>query len=271
MEIILAELKDLNTVLKIVSTAIMKIYPRYYPSDVVDFFLQHHRKENIVRDIQQGKVYLLLLDTVPIGTATISEERIHRIFVLPYYQRKGYGSHLMSYLEEKIAIDHNKVTLSSSMPAFELYIKRGYWVKESHKIAVNGCFLFYTNMEKELIRAVTDKISYNSKIFTSISNSANGELDEKTFFHYRQSEDTIWAEYHGGSIIEGSILGKVDKVGTLDFTYQHINTKNEMKIGKCTSTPFVLPDGRIRLSEKWQWLDGDNSCGESVIEELRRR
>jgi len=38
--------------------------------------------------------------------------------------------------------------------------------------------------------------------------------------------------------------------------------------GICTSTPEILPDGKIRLHEKWRWTSGDLSEGESVIEEV---
>ncbi len=33
--------------------------------------------------------------------------------------------------------------------------------------------------------------------------------------------------------------------------------------------PEVLPDGRLRLREVWQWTSGDLSQGESVVEEVR--
>jgi hypothetical protein len=38
--------------------------------------------------------------------------------------------------------------------------------------------------------------------------------------------------------------------------------------GICRSTPEILPDGRIRLHEKWQWTSGDRSSGESIVEEI---
>lgn len=33
-------------------------------------------------------------------------------------------------------------------------------------------------------------------------------------------------------------------------------------------TPEILPDGRIRLHERWQWTNGDGSSGTSIVEEL---
>lgn len=38
--------------------------------------------------------------------------------------------------------------------------------------------------------------------------------------------------------------------------------------GRCHSVPEVLADGRIRLHEQWQWTSGNQSKGESVIEEI---
>ena len=50
--------------------------------------------------------------------------------------------------------------------------------------------------------------------------------------------------------------------------YQYINKEGELMTGKCISAPEILPDGRIRLKEKWQWTCGDHTGGESVVEEV---
>jgi len=38
--------------------------------------------------------------------------------------------------------------------------------------------------------------------------------------------------------------------------------------GICKSKPEILPNGKIRLHERWQWTSGDLSLGQSIIEEL---
>jgi hypothetical protein len=50
--------------------------------------------------------------------------------------------------------------------------------------------------------------------------------------------------------------------------YHHVNTSGELMTGVCVSTPEVLPTGKVRLHEKWQWTSGDQSKGESIIEEI---
>jgi hypothetical protein len=57
--------------------------------------------------------------------------------------------------------------------------------------------------------------------------------------------------------------------GALNMRYHHLNKSGGFMLGKCISTPEVLPDGRIKFHEKWQWLSGDMSSGHSAIEELK--
>ena len=50
---------------RITRRTIKKIYPDYYPKDVVSFFLKHHSDANILRDIKNNNVYLLEVDGKP--------------------------------------------------------------------------------------------------------------------------------------------------------------------------------------------------------------
>lgn len=112
------------------------------------------------------------------------------------------------------------------------------------------------------------KMQYNQKKFVSVSNTKNGTVSDATTFTYYQEGDVIWADYSGGDILKGHLIGTVDANGHLTFVYHHLNQKKEIQTGKCFSTPEILPDGRIRLVEKWQWTSGDQSKGESIIEEI---
>lgn len=113
------------------------------------------------------------------------------------------------------------------------------------------------------------KINYEGRHFASVRNSAGGDVGQETLFHYHQSGNVVWADYHGGEIVRGHLIAICDEEGRLDMRYHHINTRAELMTGTCLSTPELLPDGRIRSHEKWQWTSGDRSAGESVIEELR--
>lgn len=112
-------------------------------------------------------------------------------------------------------------------------------------------------------------INYDGKVFSPVINSETGEVSSATLFRYHQEEDIFWAEYSGGEIIRGTMIGLAHPDGRLEFNYQHLNKDKAIRLGKCLSKPEVLPDGRIRLHENWQWLDGEQQKGTSVVDERK--
>lgn len=113
------------------------------------------------------------------------------------------------------------------------------------------------------------KINYDNRLFRSLSNSETGEVSTATIFHYRQKNAFVWATYEGCAIQFGTLIAKVLESGKLEMRYSHINTAGELMTGECVSTPEVLPDGRLRLCEKWRWTCGNGVTGESIVEEVK--
>ena len=66
-------------------------------------------------------------------------------------------------------------------------------------------------------------INLNNKTFISLNNSVNGEVCPETIFNYNQKDNIIWADYSGGSILKGSLIGKVLNDEKIVFNYQHIS------------------------------------------------
>jgi len=111
-------------------------------------------------------------------------------------------------------------------------------------------------------------INYNNKVFVPLSNSENGEVDLSMRFVYQQTGNIVTSTYSGGRIRAGHLIALVDEQGNLDMRYHQVNDKGEITTGICKSTPEQLPNGKIRMHEKWQWTSGDCSEGESLLEEL---
>ena len=44
----------------------------------------------------------------------------------------------------------------------------------------------------------------------------------------------------------------------------------QIKTGKCHSVPTISDNGKIELSEKWEWTSGDFSKGESRLVEMKK-
>lgn len=112
------------------------------------------------------------------------------------------------------------------------------------------------------------KINYNGRKFSVVQNSSEGDVDTKTVFHYHQQDMYLWGHYFGAKVEAGVILGKVLDDSILDFRYWHYDQEGNLKQGKCRSTPTILEDGRIRLTEEWQWTSGIQAKGSSIIEEI---
>ena len=110
--------------------------------------------------------------------------------------------------------------------------------------------------------------SYHDKRFRSVSNTSSGEVSEETTFYYQQNGSVISARYEGGNIREGNLLGEVEPDGTIQMSYQHWNIDDEFRAGICTSRPERLANGKIRLYESWEWTNGIEGRGQSIIEEV---
>lgn len=143
--------KNLKEITNLVHKTVRKIYPCYYPDEVVEFFCMYHSKDRILPDIQRGEVWVLLRDDRIVGTGSIDGNHITRVYVLPEFQGKGYGIRIIKELEKEIAREHDSVELDGSLPACCLYEKLGYTTVRHDRIhLMNGVILVYEVMSKKL-------------------------------------------------------------------------------------------------------------------------
>ncbi|BAE82859.1 GNAT family N-acetyltransferase [Desulfitobacterium hafniense] len=149
MGIIKATYEHFEIVQKIVNETIGTVYPNYYPQGAVVFFLRHHSREAIQKAIAGNEVFLLEAEGEFVGTGSIKENEINRLFVLPAYQGKGFGTFMMDELEAIVFAAYPEAVLDASLPAYEMYSHRGYVPVEYHRIKTdNGHYLCYHVMKK---------------------------------------------------------------------------------------------------------------------------
>ena len=151
MNIRQATVGDFEAVKKITQKTIHAVYPKYYPAGAVRFFSEHHADEKIMRDITAGIVYLVVDDScVPAGTVTLTDNEVDRLFVLPEFQGRGYGRALLDFAEERISEKYDVIILHASLPAKNIYLKRGFREVDYLKIDTGyGDFLCADVMEKK--------------------------------------------------------------------------------------------------------------------------
>ena len=104
------------------------------------------------------------------------------------------------------------------------------------------------------------------RLFRAVEVDGSGDVSGETIFRYDQRGDTLLGSYSGGAIDFGSVVGRVNTDGSLTFLYHHRTKSGALRSGHCDSTPTVLPNGKLRLHERWQRHDGEG--GTSVLEEL---
>ena len=161
MEFTLAKRQDAEQVYWLVQETIRTVYPKYYLKEIVDMFCEFHSIENILKDIEAENTYIFSNNGKLVGTGTAKENHITRVYVLPEFQRRGYGSFIMERLEEKIKGRYDFVDIDASLPACKLYAKLGYQTID-HGIwkCKNGVIHVYEIMKKQLRRKQEKRYVY---------------------------------------------------------------------------------------------------------------
>ena len=136
----------------VVHQTIEEIYPKYYPKSAVDFFHEHHSKENMQRLLPDECVLLLMENNKIIGTAACFENEIKRFFILPKHQGKGYGTLLLKELEKRVdKSKYDMLILDSSLSAVKFYQGNKYVCKDYKVIRLpDENYLFYLEMTKSI-------------------------------------------------------------------------------------------------------------------------
>ena len=150
MEIKAYNNQHFNEVYDVIHKTIEEIYQKYYPREAVDFFHNHHSKDNMENQLPNEYVLVIFENDVIIGTGTLSGNEIKRFFILPEYQGKGYGKILLKKLEKNINSEkYDKLILDASLGAVKFYEKNNYKYKQYMTIELpNGNSLCYIEMEK---------------------------------------------------------------------------------------------------------------------------
>src|SRR2546425_106267 len=94
--------------------------------------------------------------------------------------------------------------------------------------------------------------SLDGRRFAAVGDTDEGEVGVGTVFAYHEDDGEIWSHYGGGAVRRGYLVGT--RVGDrLDFRYSQLNDRGETSSGHCVSVVRLLPDGRVRMDETWQW------------------
>ncbi|MFJ1544692.1 hypothetical protein [Streptomyces sp. NPDC088246] len=119
--------------------------------------------------------------------------------------------------------------------------------------------------------------SLDGLVLAPVADQAPGQVGTRTRFTYHEKDGRIWAEYAGGDVVRGNLVGTRvdDTLGFLPHGLKGMGGAPSVQLkqhgttssGHCVSTVVDLADGRVRLDERWEWESQEGS-GTSTVEEL---
>jgi hypothetical protein len=109
-------------------------------------------------------------------------------------------------------------------------------------------------------------IDYNGRTFRKVVRDPAKEAPETL---YRQQGNLVWADLQGGDVRRGALTGVCAEDGTIDLGYVMVLHNGSVVSGHSVNTPEFLPDGRIRLHERWERFGAHADHGTSTIVEVR--
>jgi hypothetical protein len=104
-------------------------------------------------------------------------------------------------------------------------------------------------------------------VFASEAPVDGGDVGPATVFRYRERDGAIEADYAGGTIRAGFLVGTREG-DELRFRYVQLRTDGTTAGGRCTSQIVEVDDGRLAMDETWAW-ESEPGDGTSRVVEVR--
>lgn len=99
-----------------------------------------------------------------------------------------------------------------------------------------------------------------------VSTAPAGVVNADTYFTFAQRGSVVSAQYAGGKIELGFLVG-VMSGESLQFRYAQLDTAGKLDGGSSTCEVSRTPEGKIRLVEHFQW-ETREGVGVNVFEEV---
>jgi hypothetical protein len=99
-----------------------------------------------------------------------------------------------------------------------------------------------------------------------VSTDNKGEVNSATLFCFSQEGSLVSAQYSGGHIRLGYLIGTISGA-QLHFRYVQLNHEGQIDGGSSIGDLRVLEDGRLQMKEHFRWDSRDGS-GTNVFEEV---
>lgn len=144
--------EDLAALYRLVQNTIEAAYGGVYPPEAVAFFKDYHSQENILNDAAGGYTVVAEQDGEILGTGTLLECNVRRVFTDVSRQNRGIGGTIAVELESRARTKKApSLDLAASLVSRQFWESFGFIVSQEDFIPVgNGQKLRYYRMLKKL-------------------------------------------------------------------------------------------------------------------------
>ena len=99
----------------------------------------------------------------------------------------------------------------------------------------------------------------------AVQTAKTGVINKDTIFEFTQVGDRVWADYSGGKVERGYLVGVVSG-NKLNFRYCQMSIDGDLEGGE-SNCDLEVKDGLVRIIEHFNW-ESRPGGGTNVIQEL---
>src|SRR6266404_3543973 len=125
------------------------------------------------------------------------------------------------------------------------------------------CILIFSLFTAGLIFAggKSEPISLDEIKMNVVKTAENGVVNHETIFHFSQKDGIVSAEYQGGKISKGFLVGKLQNQNQLEFSYCQMQVDGKLDNGVSTCQLSKNENGKITLTEHFEWKSRPGEFG----------
>jgi len=141
----------------------------------------------------------------------------------------------------------------------------------SHKIqwkALTCLFTFFLFTAGSILAADQSQITLDGIKMNVIKTAENGVVNHETIFYFSQKDGIVSADYQGGKIAKGFLVGKFPTPNQLEFSYCQMQIDGKLDNGVSTCQLSKNENGKITLTEHFEWKSRPGEFGTNVFQEL---
>jgi hypothetical protein len=112
------------------------------------------------------------------------------------------------------------------------------------------------------------KFSLDKVKMNVIKTAETGVVNHETIFYFSQDGDQVSAEYQGGKIQLGFLVGKLTADDRLVFTYCQLQKDGKLDNGISDCELFKNEDGKFILMERFEWKSRPGEFGTNIFQEI---